>query len=42
MATAAAIKKIMVAEDGKKFYVRSLSEDFHTQYGFIEIGRAHV
>ncbi len=35
MATAAAIKKILVAEDGKKFYVRNLSEDFHTQFGFI-------
>ncbi|MBI2550565.1 methyltransferase domain-containing protein [Candidatus Woesearchaeota archaeon] len=29
------IKKILVAEDGKKFYVRSIKEDFHTQFGFI-------
>ncbi len=35
MATPAAIKKILVAEDGKKFYVRNIAEDFHTQFGFI-------
>ena len=29
------IKKILVAEDGKKFYVRNIKEDFHTQFGFI-------
>ncbi len=29
------IKKILIAEDGRKFYVRSLNEDFHTQFGFI-------
>ena len=29
------IKKILIAEDGKKFYVRNLNEDFHTQFGFI-------
>lgn len=29
------IKKILIADDGRKFYVRSLSEDFHTQFGFI-------
>ena len=29
------IKKILVAEDGKKFYVRNLKEDFHTQFGFV-------
>lgn len=29
------IKKILVAQDGKKFFVRNLSEDFHTQFGFI-------
>ncbi len=30
-----AIKKILVADDGKKFFVRNLAEDFHTQFGFI-------
>lgn len=29
------IKKILIAEDGKKFYVRNIKEDFHTQFGFI-------
>lgn len=29
------IKKILIAEDGRKFYVRSVKEDFHTQFGFI-------
>ena len=29
------IKKILIADDGKKFYVRNLDEDFHTQFGFI-------
>lgn len=29
------IKKILIADDGKKFYVRSVNEDFHTQFGFI-------
>ena len=35
MATAATIKKILTTEDGKKFYVRNVNEDFHTQFGFI-------
>ena len=29
------IKKILIAEDGRKFFVRSLNEDFHTQFGFV-------
>lgn len=29
------IKIVLIAEDGRKFYVRSLDEDFHTQYGFV-------
>ncbi|MBI2145638.1 tRNA (adenine-N1)-methyltransferase [Candidatus Woesearchaeota archaeon] len=29
------IKKILVADDGKKFFIRSLTEDFHTQFGFV-------
>ncbi len=29
------IKKLLVADDGKKFYVRNLAEDFHTQFGFV-------
>lgn len=29
------IKKILIAEDGRKFYVRNINEDFHTQFGFI-------
>ncbi|MBI3036715.1 methyltransferase domain-containing protein [Candidatus Woesearchaeota archaeon] len=29
------IKKILVAEDGKKFYARNIKDDFHTQFGFI-------
>ena len=29
------IKKILVAEDGRKFYIRNLNDDFHTQFGFI-------
>ncbi|MBI2176315.1 50S ribosomal protein L11 methyltransferase [Candidatus Woesearchaeota archaeon] len=32
------IKKILIADDGKKFYVRNVSEDFHTQFGFIGKG----
>ncbi|MBI2580224.1 tRNA (adenine-N1)-methyltransferase [Candidatus Woesearchaeota archaeon] len=30
-----AIKRVLVADDGKRFYVRSLSADFHTQFGFV-------
>ncbi|MBI2141633.1 tRNA (adenine-N1)-methyltransferase [Candidatus Woesearchaeota archaeon] len=29
------IKKILIAEDGRKFYVRNINEDFHTQFGFV-------
>lgn len=29
------IKKILIAEDGRKFYVRNVKEDFHTQFGFV-------
>lgn len=32
------IKKILIADDGKKFYVRNVGEDFHTQFGFIGKG----
>jgi len=31
-----AIKKILVAEEGKIFYVRDLSKDYHCQFGFIK------
>jgi len=30
-----AIKKILVASGGKKFYVRDMDKDMHTQYGYI-------
>ncbi len=30
-----AIKRVLVADDGKRFYVRSLAADFHTQFGFV-------
>lgn len=30
-----AIKRVLVADDGKRFYVRKLDEDFHTQFGFV-------
>ncbi|MBI2144475.1 methyltransferase domain-containing protein [Candidatus Woesearchaeota archaeon] len=30
-----AIRKVLVAEGGKRFYVRNLNEDFHTQFGFV-------
>src|SRR3989338_493405 len=30
-----AIKKILMASNGKKFYVNSLDSDFHTQFGFV-------
>ncbi len=29
------IKKILATEDGRRFYVRSLTDDFHTQFGFV-------
>ncbi len=29
------IKRILIAEDGRKFYVRKFYEDFHTQFGFV-------
>lgn len=29
------VKKILIADDGKRFYVRSVNEDFHTQFGFV-------
>jgi tRNA (adenine57-N1/adenine58-N1)-methyltransferase len=29
------IKKIIITQKGKKFYLDDLSKDFHTQYGFI-------
>ncbi len=31
----AEIKKILTTEEGRRFYVRSLTDDFHTQYGFV-------
>ncbi len=30
------IKKILITNEGKKFYVRDLSKDFHTQFGYIK------
>ena len=30
------IKKILITKQGKKFYVRDLSKDFHTQFGYIK------
>ena len=29
------IKKILMTKGGKKFYIRDISKDMHTQYGFI-------
>ena len=29
----------VIAEDGKRFFVRNVTEDFHTQVGFV--GKAH-
>lgn len=29
------IKKVLIAEDGRKFYVRNVNEDFHSQFGFV-------
>jgi len=30
------VKKVLITKQGKKFYVRNLDEDLHTQYGFIK------
>lgn len=30
------IKKILLTKQGKKFYVRDLEKEFHTQYGFVK------
>lgn len=30
-----AIRKILIADDGRKFYVRNLTMDYHTQFGFV-------
>ena len=30
------IKKVLITTQGKKFYVKNLDEDLHTQYGFIK------
>ena len=30
-----AIKKILMAKSGKKFYVSNSDADFHNQYGFV-------
>src|SRR3989344_164146 len=30
------IKKILITKQGRKFYARDLSQDLHTQYGFIK------
>lgn len=29
------VKKILIADDGRKFYVRNVNGDFHTQFGFV-------
>src|SRR3989338_5982351 len=29
------IKKILMTKTGKKFFVKNLEEDFHTQYGYV-------
>ena len=29
------IKKVLITREGKKFYVRNIDEDLHTQYGFV-------
>lgn len=36
MAEIRKIKKILIAEKGKKFYLRELDQDFHTQFGFVK------
>lgn len=28
--------KILITKEGKKFYVKDLSKDYHTQYGFVK------
>lgn len=30
------IKKVLITKQGKKFYVKNLDEDLHTEYGFIK------
>ena len=30
------IKKVLITRQGRKFYAKSLSEDLHTQYGFVK------
>ena len=30
------IKKVLITKEGKKFYVRNIDEDLHTQYGFVD------
>ncbi|MCX6710250.1 MAG: methyltransferase domain-containing protein [Candidatus Woesearchaeota archaeon] len=30
------VKKILVSEEGRTFYIRDISQDFHTQFGFIK------
>lgn len=30
------IKKILITEEGKNFYVKDISKDFHCQYGFVK------
>ena len=30
------IKKILLTPEGRKFYVKDLKADFHTQFGFIK------
>ena len=37
------IKKVLIARNGRKFYVKDLNQDMHTQYGFVskeELGKA--
>ncbi|MBI2659798.1 tRNA (adenine-N1)-methyltransferase [Candidatus Woesearchaeota archaeon] len=31
-----AIKKVLITQQGRKFYAKSVDEDLHTQYGFIK------
>ena len=30
------INKVLITKEGKKFYVRNIDEDLHTQYGFVD------
>ncbi len=30
------VEKVLITQQGKKFYVRDTSKDFHTQYGFVK------